>query len=105
MEPKKIIILINICAAILLVISVFNLPYGYYTFLRLFITAVGIINAYYAYINKSYFVLLSGTIIAILFNPLMPIYLQKDAWVVLDVFSAIILFINIFIIRKAISTR
>lgn len=61
--------------------------YSYYTFLKFVVTAVAIYYAYYLYTKlkgKSiWFWLLVG--IAILFNPLVPIYLyDKSVWMVID---------------------
>lgn len=62
--------------------------YGYYTFMKFVMTAVAIYYAYYLYVELKkrgvWFWLLVG--IAILFNPIVPIYLyDKGVWMVVDV--------------------
>lgn len=101
MEARKIIVVINILAALLLLVGVSSMPYGYYTFLRLFTTVIAVANIYFAYENKSYIAVLMGVSIAILFNPLIPVYLQKETWVILDLTAAVLLIVNIFLIKSA----
>ncbi len=88
MDNKK---FITLGSAALLLIGILNLPYGYYTFLRLFITCSSI------YISLSYkendnnklnIWVVIFLIIAILFNPIFPIYLDKESWKIIDFFVA-----------------
>lgn len=65
--------------------------YGYYTFMKFVVTAVAIYYAYYIYTELKekgiWFWLLVG--VAILFNPIVPIYLyDKSVWMVIDVVVA-----------------
>lgn len=79
-----------IIVAILLLLSFFPWPYGYYTFLRWVVTAAGVYYAYYLYtVEKKNFWLAGCIVAAILFNPLVPIYLgTKSIWSVIDVIVA-----------------
>ncbi len=80
----------SICA--LLGIAAFDLPYGYYQFLRIAVTIWGIITLYKLHnqepANKhtSIITLISGGI-AILYNPLIPVHLTKDIWTILNLGS------------------
>ena len=89
MMDKK---LLYIPAAILF-IGVFPLPIGYYTLLRLVVTAAAAYVAYDTFQNdkQSGWIWVFG-FVAILFNPLIPIYLDKELWMVID-FAVAILFI------------
>ena len=75
-------------------------PYGYFQLLRLVVTGVAFYNAYTAHEskNKAWVVIMGA--IAILFNPLFPIHLDKEVWVVLDIISAVLMFISINKIKK-----
>lgn len=76
-----------IIASVLLLLTVIDWPYGYYTFIKFVITAVAIYYAYYLYqvAKKQDFWFWSLIAIAILFNPLIPIYLyNKAVWWVID---------------------
>ena len=74
-----------ILVAIFLFIGILNFPYGYYTFLRIFVT----ISSIYLFLMKKSQLSVVGLLIAILFNPVFPIYLSKDIWIVIDLISGI----------------
>ena len=79
--------------ATLLFIGIFPLPIGYYTLLRLIVTAAAAYIAYDTFQKgeQSGWVWVFG-FVAIMFNPLIPIYLDKELWIIID-FAAAILFI------------
>jgi uncharacterized membrane protein YhfC len=100
MEMKKILPALNTITALFLLIGIFSLPYGYYTFLRIIVTTCGALNVYFAFQEKKQFVLILSVLITILFNPIIPIYLQKETWVALDIIAALIIVSNIFFIKR-----
>ena len=69
-------------------LAVLPLPIGYYTFLR-FITTLGALLAIFLiYQHKNKASIFIFFIIAILFNPVVPIYLQKKSiWIPLDILT------------------
>lgn len=68
-------------------------PYGYYILLRWVVSISAIILAYNYYNSKlTAWTLVFGGI-AFLFNPIFPIYLDKQTWVIIDLIVAIIFFI------------
>ncbi len=74
---------------ILLVIAIAELPSGFYTFLRISITLGGVL-AIYNELDKNinFWVILFG-LIAILYNPIFPIYFyDKSIWLILNVITA-----------------
>ena len=82
-----------ICGVLLLVAIPSWLPYGFYTFLRLIICAASIYLAFAFYKLKfNGWVLVFGSI-ALLFNPIIPIYLNKESWIVIDFIGIILFFI------------
>lgn len=90
-----------IVPAIALVVAVFPLPYGYYTFIRIVTCLTCIALAYTAYgprpgsqIWTSLFVL-----IAIVFNPLIPVYLKKQTWMYIDGGAAAVILAHLLVIR------
>ncbi len=88
-----------IIAAVMLLLTFFSWPYGYYNFLRIIITGVAIYYAYYLYkiIKEQDFWFWSLVVIVILFNPIFPIYLgNKSVWGVIDTIVAIF-FISLII--------
>lgn len=99
-KEKLNIKIIKIAVIILLTLALLKLPYGYYTFLRIIVTGVSIYLAYLYYEEENKIFTYIFSFIALLFNPLIPIYLSKSIWNVFDVLVAIFYFISIFIGRK-----
>lgn len=79
-----------ICA--LLIIATFDLPQGYYQFMRIAVTAWGTISLIQTNLqlgksnSKTYSTILSGAI-TILYNPILPIHLDKDHWLAINLIS------------------
>lgn len=75
-------------------ISILDMPHGFYTFARIAITlfsAIFLFNAYATFKSELcfYIVCIPVSIIAILWNPIIPVYLDKETWVMLDIFAII----------------
>ena len=70
-----------IIASVLLLLTFFDWPYGYYNFLRIAVTIVAVYYAYYLYktIEKLNFWFWGLVVISILFNPIFPIYLGSKS--------------------------
>ena len=64
-----------------------NLPIGYYTFLRVLVTLGALWILYNTNDNKiegwDFFLIIS----AIIFNPVMPVYLNKALWIIIDIIT------------------
>lgn len=82
----------------LLLIATANLPYGYYRFLRIAITIIAAINAFGVFKKDNKALAILFIALAILFNPIIPIYLDKATWTPIDIivglFFGVIAFIN-----------
>lgn len=75
-------------------------PYGYFQILRWVVASVALYNAYISYeLKKSQWMFIMIAI-AILFNPIAPIFLQKQTWVILDLITSILMFVSIIKIKK-----
>lgn len=74
-----------------LFVAIFDLPYGYYTFLRVLVFVLSLIIIWIMYNNEGFSnpMIYGALIAAILWNPIIPIYLDKGIWVVFDTFGAI----------------
>ncbi len=72
-------------AAAMLFAAVLPWPYGYYRFLRLVVTAAGILSLYAAHrLERQRLALgLFGLVLA--FNPLFPLGLEREQWAILNV--------------------
>ena len=92
---KKITNTPAIIATMILVISFFDVPYGYYNFLKFVVMCVSVYYAYLIYgANKKVdgWTVTMGAI-AVLFNPFVPIVLgDKGLWVMVDIIVIVIYF-------------
>ena len=89
-ETPKLFIL-PLIIAVILFISIAELPYGFYTFMRIVVPLLSAIYLFFAYALKDEFslMLIPNIIIVILWNPILPIYLDKETWVVIDAIAGI----------------
>jgi hypothetical protein len=87
---------IQIVGAIMLLMCIFPLPYGYYTLTRLITTFIGIYLACNYYSKNKNELALSFIFIAVLFQPFIKISLGRDLWVIVDVVVAIFLLVLAF---------
>lgn len=96
---NKNILTFIVCA--FLFIALFDgLPYGYFTLLRFVVCAVGAYLAYKTYEGnkESIWVWLFGGI-AVLFNPIIPIHLQRETWWVIDLIVGVFFLLSMFTIK------
>lgn len=77
--------------AALLVIAVLPLPYGYYTLLRLVVTIAAVVAALGLYQARQavvWTVIFMGAV-ALLFNPIITVRLDRSAWLPIDLGLAV----------------
>ena len=87
-------------AALMLFLSLAPWPYGYYQLLRFVVCGVAVYVASMAYNwHKIWATCLFG-FIAVLFNPLIPIHLSREAWQPIDAICAILFLLNVFILKN-----
>lgn len=82
--------------AALLLLAIADLPYGYYTFLRVTVFVVSIFCVFEYYEKKDIFVIIFS-LVAILFNPIFPVHLDKATWTPIDIITSLIFIISIFV--------
>lgn len=75
-------------------------PYGYYQILRWIVAGVALFITYIAYHLEKQTWIWIMVIIAILFNPIAPIYLPKETWVLIDLITATIFLISVIKIKS-----
>jgi len=94
---KNIASTISVVLLLLAILAIW--PYGYYVFLRWLVTASALFLIWVAYnLKKTFWLFLMG-IVAILFNPIIPVHLDKETWVIIDFIVAILFLISIFKIK------
>ncbi|TYB72667.1 hypothetical protein ES677_01560 [Bizionia gelidisalsuginis] len=89
-----------ICSGLLL-LSIANLPIGYYTFLRIIVTIGAVTIIVKEYQGELNFWLIVFGLIAILFNPIIPVYFNnKSVWVPIDIIVAILFGIKSLTLKR-----
>lgn len=94
---------ISAIAGVLLILAIPSglWPYDYYVLLRWVIAGSALALAYYFYESKkTSWTLIFGSV-AFLFNPIAPIYLAKQTWVIIDMIVAVLFFISTKEISKS----
>ena len=94
------VLLPAVAGAILLVVAIAPLPYGYYTFLRLAVTFVAVLIGFTAAREGKLGWLWVAIPIGIVWNPLVPISFTRAAWAPLDVVAAVLLVVCGALLRK-----
>ena len=75
-------------------------PYGYYTLLRWVVCISALMVVYRAsHVDRPWAVWTFG-LVALLFNPLVPIYLSREIWAPIDVAVAILFVVAILSVRE-----
>lgn len=82
-------------AIFLLLIALLPMPYGYYTLVRICICLYSAFLAYKSWEEKIDIWMWIFIVIAVLFNPIIPIYLNRELWAIIDIVIAIVFFISI----------
>jgi lysylphosphatidylglycerol synthetase-like protein (DUF2156 family) len=95
------VLLPAVLAGVLLLIAVAPLEYGFYTALRIAVTAAAIWVAVAAVRSRQVGWAVVAAALAILFNPLIPVWLSKGVWIPIDlVGAALMIFAGVFVRSK-----
>ena len=86
-------------AAFMLFAGVLSWPYQYFIVLRIVVSSVSIYAAFLAYRYQKQFVILLFIVIIILYNPLMPLSLSRNLWLVIDIVGGGLFFVSVFVLR------
>ena len=91
-----------IAPALLLLIAIWRLPYGYYTFTRIVTCGASVLIAVAGMQERA--VVQTWTIlllaIAVLFNPFIPIHLNRAVWFYLDLGAATAFLAHLVLVRQ-----
>jgi hypothetical protein len=87
--------------ALLLLIAVWRLPYGYYTFTRILACGVAVLIAVAGVPERPVVQIWSVPLlaIAVLFHPLVPIHLNRATWFYFDLGAAAIFILHLVFVR------
>lgn len=92
-------IVARIVVIILLLIGTSDQPMAFYGFLRLIVFVATLYFAYKSFLSakRQWAILYAG--IAVIFNPLIRVYLDKGVWQVIDVAVTLVLFTSLFTLK------
>lgn len=93
-KNKNIAIVISV--ALLFLAMIEGWPYGFFTLLRLVVFGTTVYLSWLAYKSKRQSWIWIFGFIALVFNPLIPLHLGRDLWIVIDLLVAVFLIISIF---------
>jgi len=92
--------LLLICSGLLL-LGLANLPIGYYTLLRIMVTIGSIAVVVTEFENGFNFWVIAFGLTGIIFNPIIPIYLNdKNVWMPIDIICSILFLVKAYAKNK-----
>ncbi len=72
-------------------IAIFPMPYGYYNLLRIVVCGCSTFFAFRLFEKKEIIFVWIFGFLAILYNPIIPVYLyEKEIWTIVNIFTAIL---------------
>ncbi|OGC51263.1 hypothetical protein A2982_04165 [candidate division WWE3 bacterium RIFCSPLOWO2_01_FULL_39_13] len=78
-------------SSVLLIFAFLDLPYFYYQISRIVVSGTSFFLSYNFYLKKKAIGAVVMFLLAIIFNPIIPIYMNKDTWIIFDILAVIIL--------------
>lgn len=93
--------IISIVLSVLLILCLFDMPYGYYELVR-FLAMIGfVLLAYYENSKKNDLFMIVFIALALLFQPFFKIALGRDLWNIIDVIVAAFLIYYYILTKKS----
>lgn len=90
MEKKFSIKPAIIASIVLLLLAILPWPYGYYTLLRLVVCLTAAFLAWFSYkAQRVRWTWIMG-LLALVFNPVIPLYLGREFWIFVDLTATVI---------------
>ena len=89
----------RLIAAGVLILALAKMPYEYYQVLRWIVCGVSAYTAYLASERAMDGWVWLFVVIAIMFNPILPVHMTRDAWALIDVTVAILIIVSIWKVK------
>jgi hypothetical protein len=89
-----------IIAAVMLLLALAPWPYGYYQLLRFAVCGAAVYVAVTAYNWQKIWAIYLFGFTAILFNPLISIYLSREIWQPIDIICGTLFIIVVFVLER-----
>ncbi len=88
-------------ASLMSFIAISDLPYGYYTLLRLVLFSIGTLYLIFFRNLKLPIVDILVFVVVLIWNPIIPVYLTKEIWTALNIMVSIGGILLIYQIKKS----
>jgi hypothetical protein len=98
LKTRSAVTLVSI--ALLVLAAAGRWPYGFYTFLRIVVCGSAVYMAAEAYQTRDVLWTCVMGAAALLFNPLVPVYLRRSQWRWFDVFAIVVFILSLRFIRS-----
>jgi outer membrane protein assembly factor BamB len=89
-----------IITSLMLFGALLNWPNGYYMMLKIVVSIVSIYMVIIAYFWRKKLVILPFIIVAVLFNPIFPISLSRNLWLLIDILSGILFIVSSLVLKQ-----
>ena len=93
LQTRRIVAVISI--ALLVLAAVGRWPYGFYTFLRIVVCGSAVYLAVHAHQTRNVLWAWVMGAVAVLFNPLVPVYLRRSQWFWFDVIASLVFILSL----------
>jgi len=91
--------IVRFITALLLFWALAEHPYGFYQFLRIIVCGVSLYSLLTSLqVDKKFWIWVFG-VLTILFNPIFPIHLTREIWIIFDVVAGLVYILSIFIFK------
>lgn len=92
---------LSLASGILLILGILTFwPYGYYILLRWIVCGAAVANAIGFSKSKLTGWVLVFASIALIFNPIFPVFMNKSSWVAIDFVAATLFFLAAYSIKE-----
>jgi hypothetical protein len=81
-------------------LALIRLPYGYFVLLRWVVASAMIFVAIIAYGSRQFWGAWLYGLVAIVFNPIVPLRLRREVWRPLDLVGALLMLLAVFLIVR-----
>ena len=88
-----------VIAGVMSLLALADWPYGYYQLLRLVVTATAVYVVVLAVKSKQMWAVWTYCLVALTFNPVVPLHLARGVWSVLNVVAALTLLAAVLAVR------
>lgn len=86
---------LRVTAAALLLLALANMPYGYYSFLRVAVTVAAVEVVWSAMRHRQWLWIAPFLVVAVLWNPLVVIHASRASWRWLDAGAAVLFLVSL----------